>query len=92
METNKSARFDTRWTTEQKELFEYASRLGGYRTLSEFVFVTVREKAEKIIEDNNNIIKTKEDQELFFDCLMNPPEPNENLIQARSRYNEIFGV
>ena len=49
MQVTKTARFDTRWTKEEKEYFEKASQLGGFRSLSEFVFYTIKEKAKKII-------------------------------------------
>lgn len=42
------ARFDTRLPKDQKEFFEYASSLGGYRTLTEFVIVSLQAKLMKL--------------------------------------------
>ena len=60
------SRFDTRLPKEQKLLFEKAALLGGYRSLTEFVIMTVQEKAKKIISDREQIIASKRDSELFL--------------------------
>ena len=86
----KVARFDTRWTEEQKSLFERASTLGGFRSLSEFVFFAVQQRAEEIIEKHEQIISTKRDQEIFANALMNPPSPNSKLKQAAKRYLDLI--
>src|SRR5690606_38510950 len=39
------ARFDARLSKEQKQFFEKAAYLGGYRSLTDFVILTVQEKA-----------------------------------------------
>lgn len=88
METIEKARFDTRLPKEQKESFEYAARLGGFRTLTEFVIFSVQKYANKIIEDHDTILASKRDREIFFDAVMNPQEPGDNLIKAASRYRE----
>ena len=54
---------------EQKDFFEYAANLGGYRTLTEFVIVSLQEKAKEIVEEHNKIIASKRDQEIFFNEL-----------------------
>jgi uncharacterized protein (DUF1778 family) len=91
MQASKTARFDTRWTREQKEFFEYASRLSGFRTLSEFVFSSVQERAKKIVKEHNMILASNRDKMIFFDALMNPQMPNKKLQKAASKYKETFG-
>ena len=49
----KNARFDTRLPKEQKVFFERAAQLGGYRNLTEFVVITVQEKAKEIISESH---------------------------------------
>jgi uncharacterized protein (DUF1778 family) len=90
METDVKARFDTRLSKQQKDFFEYAATLGGYRTLSEFILASAQERAKKIIEEHDRIISSKKDQEVFFNQLVNPSQPNENLKSAASRYNEFI--
>jgi uncharacterized protein (DUF1778 family) len=83
------ARFDTRLPLEQKQLFEKAAKLGGYRNLTDFVIVTVQTKAKEIIEERERIIASQKDKEIFFDSLLNPPKPNKDLLSARDEYKEL---
>jgi len=89
MKTTEKTRFDTRLTREQKELFEYAATVGGYRSLTEFVLVSVEASAKKIVEEHNRIISSKRDQEIFFNAITEAPNPNESLGNAASRYNDL---
>lgn len=92
MKTAEKTRFDTRLSKEQKELFEYAASLGGFRTLTEFVVFSAQQQANTIIEKYNSILATRKDREVFFDALMNPQEPNDSLKKAALRFNkEVAG-
>lgn len=86
MDTSEKTRFDATLTKTQKELFEAAARLGGFRTLTEFVISTVQEKAREIVEQHNVILATETDRVLFFDALMHPPGPNKELVEAARRW------
>lgn len=91
METNQTkARFDTRLSKEQKMLFERASRVGGYRSLTDFVVMTLQEKAKEIISEKEQIIASERDNEIFFNAIINPPKANMNLINATKEYKDIF--
>ncbi len=50
--TIEQARFDARLPKEQKDLFEKAAQLGGYRNLTDFVIRIAQEKAKKIIKES----------------------------------------
>jgi len=89
MKTIEKTRFDTRLTKEQKEFFEYAATIGGYRSLTEFVLVSVDERAKKIVEEHSRIISSKRDQEIFFHAISKTPKPNEALENAVVRYNDL---
>ncbi|MFT4154709.1 DUF1778 domain-containing protein [Parafilimonas sp.] len=80
------ARFDTRLPKEQKEYFEYAARLGGFRNLTEFIVFSARQQASIIVKSHNSFLTSKKDQEIFFDTIMNPPKPNNALKKASSRF------
>jgi uncharacterized protein (DUF1778 family) len=86
MKTIEKARFDTRLPKEQKDFFEFAATLGGFRTLTEFVIASVQEKAKIIVEEHNKIISSKRDAEIFFNELVKPSKPNEALKKAAERY------
>jgi uncharacterized protein (DUF1778 family) len=51
----------------------------------------VNEKANEIISKHEQILQSKQDQELFFNALTNPPAPNEALLKAVSDYKELNG-
>jgi len=82
------ARFDTRLSIEQKELFEKAAALSGYKSLSEFVVRTVQQKAKEIIKENDLIVASRRDSEIFFDSLVNAKAPNDALMRAAKKYKE----
>ncbi len=92
METEKQnkARFDARLSKDQKQFFERAAILGGYRSLTDFVLETVQDKAKEIIEKNEQIIASEEDKKIFFNILMNQPERNEELISAKEAYDQLL--
>lgn len=86
--TPEIARFDARLPKEQKEFFEEAVMLGGYRSLSDFVISSAMEKAKIIVEERKTLLASKRDRELFFNALLNPPKPNEKLKAAARRYKQ----
>lgn len=90
MKTTEKARFDTRLSKEQKDFFEFAASLGGFRTLTEFVIISVQERAKEIVEEHNKILSSKVDQEIFFNEMVNPSNPNEALKNAATRYTSII--
>lgn len=87
-EKQDKARFDGQLPREQKQYFEYAAELGGFRTLTEFVFTSAQEKAEEIISRHKILLTSERDREVFFAALMNPPEPNQKLRHAAERYKD----
>jgi uncharacterized protein (DUF1778 family) len=84
------ARFDTRLSKEQKQYFERAALLGGFRNLTDFVIKTVQKKAQDIITQNEKILSSEQDAEIFFNELTNPSKPKQALIDAVAEYNNIL--
>ncbi len=80
-------RFDTRLTKEQKQFFERAATIGGFRSLTDFVILTVQEKAKEIIMENENVLSSKRDCEIFFNAVIQAEAPNTELISAVKQYN-----
>ena len=83
------ARFDTRLSRSQKDLFEEAARIKGFKSLSEFVIYTTQEAATIIVEKHNAILASEKDKHVFFKALANPPKPNKDLIQAAKNYQKV---
>ena len=92
MKTIEKSRFDTRLTKDQKEYFEYAAQLGGYRTLTDFVLISVQEKAKKIVDGHKEILASKRDRKIFFESVMNPQKPNGRLKKAASKYKKMASL
>jgi len=88
--SSEQARFDARLPKEQKYLFEKAAYLGGYRNLTDFVILTVQEKAKEIIKEKEQIIASKRDSEIFFDAITNAKKPSEKLKKAYDDYNSFM--
>lgn len=86
----KDARFDTRLSKEQKAFFEKAAQLGGYRNLTDFVVITLQEKAKEIITERERVLASQEDSEIFFEAIMNPQEPNKELVKAANEFKALF--
>lgn len=84
------ARFDTRLTKEQKAFFERAARLGGFRSLTDFVVLTVQKRAKEIIQEREQFIASQKDNEIFFDAIMNPSNPNKKLSEAANDYKALL--
>lgn len=84
------ARFDTRLPKQQKELFERAAMLGGYRTLTEFVIYSVQDKAKQIIDEHSRILSSEKDKEVFFNAILGESEPNRALTTAAKKYNDAL--
>ncbi len=80
-------RFDARLPKEQKQFFERAAYLGGYRNLTEFVILAVQEKAKEIIKEKELIIASERDSQIFFDAITNPGKPSKTLKKALDDYN-----
>ena len=88
--TAEQARFDARLPKEQKQLFEKAAYLGGYRNLTDFVVRVVQEKAKEIIREREQIIASERDSQIFFDAINNPQKPSETLKNALEDYNSFI--
>ena len=86
------ARFDARLPKEQKQFFEKAAYLGGFRNLTDFIIITVQEKAKEIIAEKEQIIASERDSQIFFEAITNPKKPSENLKKALEDYNDFVST
>jgi uncharacterized protein (DUF1778 family) len=86
MKTIEEARFNARLSKEQKEFFEYAAELAGFRTLTEFVIQATQKSAYEVVEKHNKILATEKDKEVFARLILNPPEPSESLKKLWKQY------
>lgn len=89
-EIKEQARFNARLPKEQKQLFEKAAYLGGYRNLTDFIISSAQEKAKEIVQEKEQIIASERDSNIFFDAITNPKKPSETLRSALDDYNAFI--
>jgi len=83
-------RFDARLPKEQKLFFEKAAYLGGFRNLTDFIILTVQEKAKEIIKEREQIIASERDSQIFFEAITDPKKPSKTLTKAVNDYNAFI--
>jgi uncharacterized protein (DUF1778 family) len=77
----KTARVSARISPSVYETLTEASEITG-STLNQFIVHAALEKAQAIIEHENQIRLNKQSAEHLFTLIENPPEPNPKLAQA----------
>lgn len=84
-----TTRLDLRISKKQKEYFEEVLKIGGFRSLTDFLISAASEKAEVIMEKHTNWLAVERDRKVFFNALLNPPPPNKKLTTAMKRHSEF---
>ena len=82
--------FEIGLTKEQKKFFEYAAKVGGFKSLAEFIIKAIQSKAEQIVEEHKKIIASKKDQAIFFDLVVKGVKPNIALKSAIKAYDKLL--
>jgi uncharacterized protein (DUF1778 family) len=92
MEQSKSptARLEARLPAHVHAMLKRAAEIQG-RTLTDFVVAVSSEAARQTIEEAEIMRLSLEDQRLFADALLNPPDPNPALQRAFAKHRELFG-
>jgi uncharacterized protein (DUF1778 family) len=90
--TEPKARIDLRLPVAQKELFERAAILGGYRNLTDFMLAELQKDAEKVVEEKNKLVLNQNDAKIFFDALDNPPAPTTYALEAVQLFNAYLAA
>ncbi|MBK6546711.1 MAG: DUF1778 domain-containing protein [Saprospiraceae bacterium] len=87
------SRVEFRVSKEDKELYEYASSLKGFKSFSEFARLVIQKEVKSIVEEEKSILISKRDQEIFFNALMgNEEKPNDTLISAIKFHQELGNI
>jgi uncharacterized protein (DUF1778 family) len=85
-----TARLEARVDAEIKARWQQAADLQGI-TLTDFLITSLQESASRIIQQHQTIKLSQKDTETFVEAILNPAEPNENLIAAAQEYQKIMG-
>lgn len=81
-------RLTTRITDHVQERLQAAADLVG-ATLNQFIVQAALEKAEKIIENESQIVLTQRESLRILEMLDNPPARNSKFKDAQARYERI---
>ncbi len=89
-ELGKSLRVNLRIDASSKRTLERAAAYAG-STLSDFVLSNALAAASEVIRSRETIALSPKDWDVFFDALLDPPEPSEHLRQALRRHDDLYG-
>ncbi|MHA7130182.1 type II toxin-antitoxin system TacA family antitoxin [Algoriphagus namhaensis] len=85
-QSNKDERIELRVSAADKRIFKRAQKLSGDKSFSSFVVRIVKKEAEEIVAQQDRILASEKDRQLFFDTVFSHTKPNESLIAAAKRY------
>ena len=60
-------------------------------SVSDFVLANAVAAAERVIDSHEKVTLSVRDWDVFYDALINPPDPNEKLKEAARRYRARVG-
>ncbi len=86
--TVKDGRMHLRLDSESKQKLERAAAY-AHKSISEFVLGNAIEAAEKVIEEQEHITLSAPDWDLFFNALVDPPEPTDKLRAAFHDFRQM---
>ena len=88
---SQTARREARLPAHIHAMLKRAAEIQG-RTLTDFVVTASSEAARQAIESNDIIRLSMDDQRLFAESILNPPEPTAALYRAFDKHREWFGT
>lgn len=81
-------RLEMRTNMETYNIIKRAAKLQR-RTMADFMAEAVRKAAQKVVEQNDIIRLSIEDQKRFAEALLSPPRPNTALKRAFERHDQL---
>jgi uncharacterized protein (DUF1778 family) len=85
----KQERIDIRVTPEEKSLFLQAQQISGEKSFSSFLIRILKNKSHEIIEENQRILASERDRNIFFDAIFSDQAPNQALKEAAQRFKSL---
>src|SRR5690606_4197020 len=82
----KSQRLELRLTKHQKDFINKASKVSGFKNISDSVLQIAINDSRKVIRDQQLFELSERDRVTFMETLENPPEPGKRLKKARVNY------
>jgi uncharacterized protein (DUF1778 family) len=87
-QTTRSARIEARIAPEALAVVKRAAEIQG-RSVSDFVVAAAQEAAHRTIEETQIIRLSVEDQQVFAEAVLAPPEPSPALKRAAAKYRDL---
>lgn len=84
-ESPRNERLDLRISTEIKSLVARAAEYSG-TTMTAFVIEAARDRAMKLIDQNERVVLNNEARDVLLDALANPPAPPARLRRAARKH------
>jgi len=84
-----TARLEARIPVQVYDQMQRAARLRGM-TLTGYLIATAGEDARRAVESAEIMRLAREDQILFAETLINPPQPNKRLARAAKRHARMI--
>ena len=85
----RTARLDARIAPDALKVVRRAAQIQG-RSVSDFVVAAAQAAAARTIEETQIIRLSVEDQRVFAEAIINPPEPNDVLRRAFQRHRDLI--
>lgn len=92
VEEGKNQRLELRLTKLQKEVIGKASRVSGFKNISDYILHIVIADSRNIIREQQLFELSERDRVSFMETLHHPPKPGKNLKKALASYlsfNEV---
>lgn len=86
VQLNKVERIELRISASDKKIFKKAQKISGDKSFSSFIIRLVKQQAEEILDKNDRILLSEKDRQVFFDAVFSENKPNQNLMDAATRY------
>jgi len=88
MSALKKQRIDLRLNEDDKHMIEEAAAITN-QSISQFMVSTASERAAEVIDQHRRLLLNEESWSLVMDAITNPPVPNDRLIRAAKRLQEL---
>lgn len=85
-EENKNQRLELRLTKRQKDFIGKASRVSGFKNVSDYVLHIAINDSKNVIREQQIFELSERDRVSFMEMLENPPQPGKNLKKAMASY------
>ena len=85
-EENKNQRLELRLTKLQKDFISKASRVSGFKNVSDYILHISINDSKNVIREQQIFELSERDRVSFMETLENPPEPGKNLKKAMASY------